>query len=432
MTPSANQSSQQHKSTWSSFCCPGYFSEQHVPLNLVCGHALCYLCVQQPATSCCPLDQTEISDDAKEYPVNLPLLSILGIQTNSSLEKRSLKARFPPDSRDHSTFSTIESLLITMTEDLLYVFHSESGLDVGTRKSSGIPTLRTIAENIMTEMILAIQNSSYISSNLWTAVRSRGCQFLGPAMQQDALRLILQTLSKGEMVARKTLVMHVVQSLSVDYPHVSKTCIGHVVQLLYRASCFNVIKRDGESSLMQLKEEFRDYESLRLEHDSQIIQIACEANLKISSEQWSSLLYGDLNHRTQIQSIVDKLWISNPFQMFSSAIIELKNCGLSQTEEFEYFQELIQLLNELNAEKNEIENADAESLLKAISNSRRIIDIYVIFFKSRKLKNNNSNKKQDMRFNSFIGQRLYKTRLCREIAQGKVCLLATVALMPMH
>lgn len=111
-------------------------------------------------------------------------------------------------------------------------------------------------------------------------------------MQEDVLKLILLALAHGELIARKTLVLYIVQTMSDDYPHVSKTCVGHVVQLLYRASCFNVIKRDGESSLMQLKPEFRDYDFLRLEHDKQIIQIALEAGLRISSDQWSSLLYG--------------------------------------------------------------------------------------------------------------------------------------------
>ena len=37
-----------------------------------------------------------------------------------------------------------------------------------------------------------------------------------------------------------------------------------------------VTKRDGDSSLMQLREELRNYESLRKEHDTQIVQIAIE------------------------------------------------------------------------------------------------------------------------------------------------------------
>ena len=53
-----------------------------------------------------------------------------------------------------------------------------------------------------------------------------------------------------------------------------------------------VTKRDGDSSLMQLKEEFRTYETLRREHDAQIVQIATEAGLRIAPDQWSSLLYG--------------------------------------------------------------------------------------------------------------------------------------------
>lgn len=68
-----------------------------------------------------------------------------------------------------------------------------------------------------------------------------------------------------------------------------------------------VTKRDEESSLMQLKEEFRTYEALRREHDAQIVQIATEAGLRISPEQWSSLLYGDTAHKSHMQSIIDKV-----------------------------------------------------------------------------------------------------------------------------
>lgn len=68
-----------------------------------------------------------------------------------------------------------------------------------------------------------------------------------------------------------------------------------------------VTKRDEDSSLMQLKEEFRTYEALRREHDAQIVHIAMEAGLRISPEQWSSLLYGDLVHKSHMQSIIDKV-----------------------------------------------------------------------------------------------------------------------------
>jgi RING finger and CCCH-type zinc finger domain-containing protein 2 len=58
---------------------------------------------------------------------------------------------------------------------------------------------------------------------------------------------------------------------------------------------------------MQLKKEFCFYDALRREHDAQIISIALEIGLKISSDQWSSLLYGDSAHKSHIQSILDKV-----------------------------------------------------------------------------------------------------------------------------
>ena len=64
---------------------------------------------------------------------------------------------------------------------------------------------------------------------------------------------------------------------------------------------------------MELKEEFRTYESLRREHDTQIVQIATEAGLRIAPDQWSSLLYGDTQHKSHMQSIIDKLQTPQSF-----------------------------------------------------------------------------------------------------------------------
>ena len=50
----------------------------------------------------------------------------------------------------------------------------------------------------------------------------------------------LQVLESGNSLSRKNIVLFVVQRLSNDFPQASKTSVGHVVQLLYRASCFNV------------------------------------------------------------------------------------------------------------------------------------------------------------------------------------------------
>lgn len=166
--------------------------------------------------------------------------------------------------------------------------------------------VRSLGERTVTELILQHQNQHQLSTMLWAAVRGRGCQFLGPAMQEEVLKLVLLALEDGSDLSRKILVMYVVQKLEATFPQASKTSIGHVVQLLYRASCFKVSKRDGDSSLMTLKEEFRTYDALRREHDTQIVQIATEAGLRIAPDQWSALLYGDNHHKSHMQSIIDK------------------------------------------------------------------------------------------------------------------------------
>lgn len=183
---------------------------------------------------------------------------------------------------------------------------------------------KSIGERVLLEILLLHQDAHSLNTNLWAAVRSRGCQFLGPSMQEEVLKLVLLALENGTALSRKVLVMFVVQRLSPHFPHqASKTAIGHVIQLLYRASCFKLTKRDGDSSLMQLKEEFRSYDALRREHDSQIVSIAMEAGLRISPEQWSSLLYGDACHKPHMQSIIDSLQSPHSFHQSIQELVSI-------------------------------------------------------------------------------------------------------------
>lgn len=105
-------------------------------------------------------------------------------------------------------------------------------------RARAVRAARSLGERTVTELILQHQNPQQLSANLWAAVRARGCQFLGPAMQEEVLRLVLLALEDGSALSRKVLVMFVVQRLEPHFPQASKTSIGHVVQLLYRASCF--------------------------------------------------------------------------------------------------------------------------------------------------------------------------------------------------
>lgn len=50
---------------------------------------------------------------------------------------------------------------------------------------------RSLGERTVTELILQHQNPQQLSSNLWAAVRARGCQFLGPGMVEHRFKFFL-------------------------------------------------------------------------------------------------------------------------------------------------------------------------------------------------------------------------------------------------
>ncbi|KAM6902410.1 roquin-2 isoform 1-T2 [Xenentodon cancila] len=327
---------------WTEFLsCPICFNEfdssGHQPISLGCSHTVCKTCLHKLHRKACPFDQTPISTDIDLLPVNCALLQLVGAQIpdvqpvslSSAAEVEhyevckvcveELALYLKPISGAKGVTNLCPSVLSRpMQRKLVTLVNCQLVEEEGRVRA--VRACRSLGERTVTELILQHQNPQQLSANLWAAVRARGCQFLGPAMQEDALKLVLLALEDGSALSRKVLVLFVVQKLEARFPQASKTSIGHVVQLLYRASCFKVTKRDEDSSLMQLKEEFRTYEALRREHDAQIVHIAMEAGLRISPEQWSSLLYGDLVHKSHMQSIIDKL--QSP-ESFAKSVQEL-------------------------------------------------------------------------------------------------------------
>ncbi|XP_070706298.1 roquin-2 [Pempheris klunzingeri] len=327
---------------WTEFLsCPICYNEfdssGHQPISLGCSHTVCKTCLHKLHRKACPFDQTPISTDIDLLPVNCALLQLVGAQVpevqpvslSSATEVENyevcrvcveeLALYLKPISGAKGVATLSPSVLSRpMQRKLVTLVNCQLVEEEGRVRA--VRAGRSLGERTVTELILQHQNPQQLSANLWAAVRARGCQFLGPAMQEDALKLVLLALEDGSALSRKVLVLFVVQKLEARFPQASKTSIGHVVQLLYRASCFKVTKRDEDSSLMQLKEEFRTYEALRREHDAQIVHIAMEAGLRISPEQWSSLLYGDLVHKSHMQSIIDKL--QSP-ESFAKSVQEL-------------------------------------------------------------------------------------------------------------
>ncbi|XP_014261745.1 roquin-1 [Cimex lectularius] len=329
---------------WTEFltcpvCCNEFDGSQRTPISLACAHTVCKTCLANLHKKQCPFDQAAIKTEVGGLPVNGALLQLVGNGNNQEDETTPpCLSSLPPDELEayFKAKRAVEELALylkpitsgcgvsggvvsrSMQRKLVMLVNCQLAEEEG--RSRAMRAARSLGDRTVTELILHHQNPQHLSANLWAAVRARGCQFLGPAMQEELLKLVLLALEDGTALSRKVLVMFVVQRLEPHFPQASKTSIGHVVQLLYRASCFKVSKREGDSSLMQLKEEFRGYEALRREHDAQIAQIATEAGLRIAPDQWSALLYGDTAHKSHMQSIMDKL--QSP-QSFAQSVQEL-------------------------------------------------------------------------------------------------------------
>lgn len=144
---------------------------------------------------------------------------------------------------------------------------------------------------------------------------------------------------------------------------------------------------------MQLKSEFRNYESLRREHDSQIIQIAMEAGkaptinplsiefsflvqgLRISPEQWSSLLYGDTQHKSSMQSIIDKLSTPASFsQAIQEFLIVLQRAGDS-SKHLSYLKSDFEYLAQIDLGNNEQQSLLSDGNQQDISNWSSMVQV---------------------------------------------------------
>nr|CAD7195467.1 unnamed protein product [Timema douglasi] len=247
---------------WTEFlscpvCCNEFDATLRSPISLGCGHTVCRTCLSNLHRKQCPFDQTTINTEIENLPVNYALLQLVGVivpeiecngnikhlstdelssylQAKKCIEELALYLKPFSSGNGGSTGSNVLSR--PMQRKLVTLINCQLMEEEG--RSRAMRAARSLGERTVTELILQHQNPQQLSANLWAAVRARGCQFLGPAMQEEVLKLVLLALEDGSALSRKVLVMFVVQRLEPHFPQASKTSIGHVVQLLYRASCF--------------------------------------------------------------------------------------------------------------------------------------------------------------------------------------------------
>lgn len=249
---------------WSDFhlcdmCNKQFDSSSHVPLTLVCGHTYCKKCLSKLKNRQCLHDKNVQIPDLANLPANhailklldqndveLPALVIKTLEANDELQQfekvksymEELAMFLKPLLYHGAQALTMTHLTRPMLKKLVTIVNSQL-IEVEGR-ARVMRTAKSLADRTITELLIIHQGQQQLSHQLWSAVRVRGCQFLGPVMQEETLKYIQKVLESGQALSRKNIVLYVVEQLEKQFPQASRTSVGHVVQLLYRSSCFNV------------------------------------------------------------------------------------------------------------------------------------------------------------------------------------------------
>ncbi|KAI5700538.1 hypothetical protein M8J75_000231 [Diaphorina citri] len=216
---------------WTEFlscpiCCNQFDNLARSPISLGCSHTICKHCLANLHRKQCPFDQWNVTLDLDSIPVNFALLQLVGVKVPPPSVPPSLHLS-PADAQLYlDCKKCIEDLAIylkplsgrllvqgsnptsctlsrPMQRKLIGLINCQILEDEG--RGRAIRAARSIGERAVTELNLQHQNPQQLSANLWAAVRARGCQFLGPAMQEEVLKLVLLALEDGSAVSRKVL-----------------------------------------------------------------------------------------------------------------------------------------------------------------------------------------------------------------------------------
>ncbi len=193
-----------------SICTNKFNPTDTCPISLNCGHTLCTRCLSKLKTRTCPYDKSAIGPEVESHPPNVALLQLLGHQVEQPLDNSYVVGLSASEQghyhsaiqvmgdlalvlkplAEHGTTAAMGHLTKPMLKKLVTVVNCQIVEEEGRMRA--LRAARSIADRTVTELLVMHQNQQQVSTLLWTAVRNRGCQFLGPVMQEEALKLILR------------------------------------------------------------------------------------------------------------------------------------------------------------------------------------------------------------------------------------------------
>lgn len=193
-------------------CLSKFDPDNRTPIALNCSHTICVQCARLlipesfKATDGCVVD-------GDVGVVNYPLLYFLdpGYSVEVGDEVVGVLCKIARLIRSNTVSRSVHRKTIVLVNSLTP--------DYGRV----LKCVRSLGERVVVELTSGCAHVSHYHAQqqLWAAIRARACQFMGPAMQDEALRLVLLALEDGSALSRKVLVMFVVQRLAPQFPQVN-------------------------------------------------------------------------------------------------------------------------------------------------------------------------------------------------------------------
>lgn len=206
--------------------------------------------------------------------------------------------------------------------------------------------------------------------------------FLGPQLHEDALKLIIHAFAICEKLSQNTLISYLYYNFKQCSIGISKGSIENLFKLLDKCGCLN-----EEEKKYKLRNEFKKYPHLRKHIDTFIVSEVISNGLKMTPEQWSKKLYGDIEHRVEMQSIIDTI-------QSQETLNKIVNCLLRKiSHNNKQLKEILEVFIEIEAKINDIDfkSEALESYIDSLIVLIKYYFDYLVLFSTNVLLPQNSN-----------------------------------------
>ncbi|CAF1049304.1 unnamed protein product [Rotaria sp. Silwood1] len=294
-----------------------YENPLYHPITLpMCGHTMCKYCIIICNETKCPQDQISFEINhtpIDQLPINYPLLMIFYDSSKLPKDKEQRHGQCPSymklDIKTKSDFETIEKFLGEISLMFKRIINDRECQLIFSRS-----TIRKIF-NLLNIQFIDCKNLFKILKAINSLAKHICIDFI--VHYQD----------------HQQLIQYIQSNIGLRHEQIVESdMIETILKLILLFNENHPMKQNDKfSSTLYIKSEYEKYENLRGVFDSTFIGMIIKTGLIVSSEQWSSLLYGDVKYEVAMEIIIKKFSTSDTFTKSIEKLLQiLEQAGVHQ------------------------------------------------------------------------------------------------------